>query len=673
MLMTTTTTPPYAIGTALDLPSGGLGYIVAAAPSTARTFTIGAGMAPDRWALTYATESHVGEVSENIAAPMVARARHVPPISETEAAALLARATQARDSIRADRMRAAEETEQRRAAMALEIDQRRPAWASSAIIAELVQDDSDSMTDYFNSVTRRTVILAWSLHDRDLFPEMRKAAATFAETAELASAPANAEHREKYSMGGGYYLKAGSRHSSGWRVSKTRVDWLKGRCDVEFPQHVTAEEVAAEQASAVQAGRFTIEAHHNDRRGFDYWLCVMGERVERAEYDALLAQAKALGGWYSRAWQGIPGGFAFKSEEKARQFAGQPGNGPDGGEQAPKAQPLKAQPSAPASSAPGVADKLREMADKLTGDIAGKFADRRMNTPKQQKQAAEARQDGCDLERAQAMARALADLHDAGAVPAVLARVTTKAAILAAAVERCDHSRGGYYDAGRPTGEPRDSDPATLALWALVAGKADPEAAKAADIAARIAKLKFAKIPGYFPTPAGLVARMIEAARLTGGESVLEPSAGSGAIADALRDLGCAVVCVEVHASLVTILRDKGHNVIHADFREFDTAGPCHMRDYGEPDQFDAVLMNPPFEKGADLEHIGRAFRYVRPGGRLVAIMGAGVQFRQDRRYSEFREWVEQLGGEFEEIPAGTFKESGTGVASVMLTIDRES
>ena len=54
---------------------------------------------------------------------------------------------------------------------------------------------------------------------------MRKAAANAPETADLATAPADAEHREKYSMGHGYYL-ATARHS-GWHVRKTSAttDW----------------------------------------------------------------------------------------------------------------------------------------------------------------------------------------------------------------------------------------------------------------------------------------------------------------------------------------------------------------------------------------------------------------------------------------------------------------
>src|SRR3546814_19109789 len=54
----------------------------------------------------------------------------------------------------------------------------------------------------------------------------------------------------------------------------------------------------------------------------------------------------------------------------------------------------------------------------------------------------------------------------------------------------------------------------------------------------RLDALRFAKIPGYFPTPAELIARMIDAADDVRGQSILEASAGRGAIADPLRDAG---------------------------------------------------------------------------------------------------------------------------------------
>jgi hypothetical protein len=53
------------------------------------------------------------------------------------------------------------------------------ADAKAVIVAELHEDESNSMTDYYGYRTKRTVILGFSTHTRDLFSEMRKVAANF--------------------------------------------------------------------------------------------------------------------------------------------------------------------------------------------------------------------------------------------------------------------------------------------------------------------------------------------------------------------------------------------------------------------------------------------------------------------------------------------------------------
>lgn len=95
-----------------------------------------------------------------------------------------------------------------------------PEWAKAVIVAEYEEDESDSMSDYFHARTTKTVILAWSKHTRNLFPEMRKAARNYKETAHLADGPKEWERRENYRGGGGYYLKDGYRHSNGWKIKK---------------------------------------------------------------------------------------------------------------------------------------------------------------------------------------------------------------------------------------------------------------------------------------------------------------------------------------------------------------------------------------------------------------------------------------------------------------------
>lgn len=78
----------------------------------------------------------------------------------------------------------------------------------SVIVAEYRVDDSDCQSDYFSSHAAKIVVIAFSKHNRDLFSELRKAAADCStpEIKALAVAPKEYEHREKYSMGAGYYL-----------------------------------------------------------------------------------------------------------------------------------------------------------------------------------------------------------------------------------------------------------------------------------------------------------------------------------------------------------------------------------------------------------------------------------------------------------------------------------
>ena len=64
-------------------------------------------------------------------------------------------------------------------------------------------------------------ILGFSTHKRDIFSEMRKHASNFEETAYLSEFNQDYEHREKYSMGVGYYLGESKYH--GWIIEKVPV------------------------------------------------------------------------------------------------------------------------------------------------------------------------------------------------------------------------------------------------------------------------------------------------------------------------------------------------------------------------------------------------------------------------------------------------------------------
>ncbi len=165
--------------------------------------------------------------------------------------------------------------------------------------------------------------------------------------------------------------------------------------------------------------------------------------------------------------------------------------------------------------------------------------------------------------------------------------------------------------------------------------------------------------PQLFPTPPELAARMVELANIEHGHSVLEPSAGTGRILRAIREAtagGAIQTAIEIDGRLCDRLRvvEAGAMVQQRDFLQ------CND-DLGH---FDRVLMNPPFANGQDIAHIRHALQMLKPGGRLVAICANGP-----RQNEQLRPLVEQYGGTWEVLPAGTFKESGTGVNAAMLSL----
>lgn len=98
-----------------------------------------------------------------------------------------------------------------------------PSYAKAVIVAEHDVDECDSMTDYFSTSVSERVVLGFSTHTKDSFAEMRKFATVIPETSHLTENNKEWEHREKYSMGHGYYLKRGGRYSTGWLIRKKKI------------------------------------------------------------------------------------------------------------------------------------------------------------------------------------------------------------------------------------------------------------------------------------------------------------------------------------------------------------------------------------------------------------------------------------------------------------------
>ena len=99
--------------------------------------------------------------------------------------------------------------------------------------------------------------------------------------------------------------------------------------------------------------------------------------------------------------------------------------------------------------------------------------------------------------------------------------------------------------------------------------------------------------------------------------------------------------------------------------RQFDESVTVRCADFlacnGELGSFERILMNPPFSGGADVRHILHARRFLKPGGRLVALCANGP--RQQAA-------LQPLASEWRDLPAGSFTEAGTNVNVALLVID---
>jgi phospholipid N-methyltransferase len=172
---------------------------------------------------------------------------------------------------------------------------------------------------------------------------------------------------------------------------------------------------------------------------------------------------------------------------------------------------------------------------------------------------------------------------------------------------------------------------------------------------------------GYFPTPHAIVEQLIELADVTAGLRVLEPSAGRGAIVGPLLARGAEVVGYEYQAANVGHFHNAFADVAPDRWR-------MNVADFlaVEPSpEYDRVVMNPPFAKQDDIRHVLHAWKFLKVGGRLVAVMSNGVTFRSTPLTGQFFALKESQYGELHPLPEGSFKESGTGVNTVIAVIPR--
>lgn len=164
-----------------------------------------------------------------------------------------------------------------------------------------------------------------------------------------------------------------------------------------------------------------------------------------------------------------------------------------------------------------------------------------------------------------------------------------------------------------------------------------------------------------FYTPPGM-AREVAMLADVAGHTVLEPSAGKGALADACMAAGAKhVQCVELDPEKSEVLRIKNYPVITYDFLLLTpNSRPEGIGWWGN---FQRIVMNPPFTRNQDCAHVTHALTFLARGGRLAAIM------MDNPSRPSFQQLIDGRDYAITKVEAGTFKESGTNIKTIILTI----
>ncbi|WP_193189055.1 DUF4942 domain-containing protein [Nisaea sediminum] len=179
-------------------------------------------------------------------------------------------------------------------------------------------------------------------------------------------------------------------------------------------------------------------------------------------------------------------------------------------------------------------------------------------------------------------------------------------------------------------------------------------------------KTALARNMGWFPTPEAVGKEVMHHAPylVVNGEpkTVLEPSAGTGNLARLAVSAGAVVDCIELNTGRAQTLSESGlyRRVLPVDFLALRAA----------PDElYDVVLMNPPFDRERDIDHVLHALTHLKDGGHLVAVMSGATAFRETKKSRSFRAIIEKHDGRFFDLPPGSFREVGTNVNTCILRL----
>lgn len=167
----------------------------------------------------------------------------------------------------------------------------------------------------------------------------------------------------------------------------------------------------------------------------------------------------------------------------------------------------------------------------------------------------------------------------------------------------------------------------------------------------------------FYGTSDKLADYLVQLADIQEGNTIAEPEAGQGAIVKAIlrQHPSAKVEGYELMELNQIFLKDiPGFTLLGDDFLQ-------------APDtkKFDRIIANPPFNKNQDIDHIYKMWDCCEPNGIIVTVASKHWQHSSNKKETAFKQWLDEIKAEVEEVPAGEFKESGTNIATCIIIINK--
>lgn len=188
----------------------------------------------------------------------------------------------------------------------------------------------------------------------------------------------------------------------------------------------------------------------------------------------------------------------------------------------------------------------------------------------------------------------------------------------------------------------------------------------------------------FFATPADVADWLVELARIEDGMCVLEPSAGQGAIIEAIYRRFPRYMKGPNEDPCVTVdffeFMPENRQVLSKRCNSDQSWGSRTSwmgDDFLNPTQqhigYHRIIANPPFSKNQDIDHIYQMWKHLLPGGILVSVASKHWNFSSNKKEKKFREWINKNSAVVHSLDRGRFKESGTMAETCVIVIQKKN